>query len=116
MEIKQSNLNEGKGLFTTKCCKKNETVFVLKGEIFSEPTRESIYIGNGQHIYDDYGIFINHSFSPNIKIVNKNVVALQDIEADEEVAFNYNDSELKMANPFYMGDVYVNGNNDNSTN
>jgi len=116
MEIKQSKHLDGKGLFTTKSCKKNEIVFVLEGEIFSEPTRESIYIGNGEHIYDEYGIFINHSFTPNIKIVNKNVVALQDIESDTEVVFNYNDSELKMANPFYIGDVYVNGNNDNSPN
>jgi len=113
MEIRQSNHVDGKGLFTTKKCKKGDVVFVLEGEIFSEPTRESIHIGNGQHIYDENGIFINHSFSPNIKIVNKNVVALEDIEADEEVVFNYNDSELKMANPFYMGDVYVNGNSTN---
>ena len=67
---------------------------------------------NNEHIYDEYGIFINHSFSPNIVIKNKNVVALYDIKADEEVAFNYNDSEPKMAAPFSLNGVMVDGNPD----
>lgn len=112
MEIRDSNIVNGKGLFTTKSVEKGGVVFVLTGKIHSEPLRETIYIGNNEHIYDEYGIFINHSFSPNIVIENKNVVALFDIKADEEVAFNYNDSEPKMAAPFSLNGVLVDGNPD----
>jgi len=97
MEIKPSTLNNGKGLYTTKSVKKGDVVFILKGEIFSQPTRESIHIGNNQHIYDEYGIFINHSFTPNIYIDHT------------ELAFNYNDTEINMAAPFYVNDITVCG-------
>jgi SET domain-containing protein len=100
---------EGKGLFSTKEYKKNEIVFVLKGEIFSSPTRESIHIGNNKHIYDECGIFINHSFQPNIRIDNVNVVALQDIQEDDELTFNYNENEINMASPFVVDGITVSG-------
>jgi len=109
MEIKPSTLNEGNGVYTTKSVKKGDVVYILKGEIFSQPTRESIHIGNNQHIYDEYGIFINHSFTPNIYIDHINVVALCDIEKDTELAFNYNDTEINMAAPFYVNDITVCG-------
>jgi hypothetical protein len=112
MEIRDSNIINGKGLFTTKSFEKGDILFVLTGKIYSEPLRETIFIGNNEHIYDEYGIFINHSFTPNIVIENKNVVALINIKADEEVAFNYNDSEPKMAAPFSLNGVIVEGNMD----
>lgn len=110
MEIRESMVINGKGLFSTKYYKKNEIIYVLSGEIFDHPTRETIYIGNNQHIYDSFGIFINHSFTPNIFINNKNVIALKDIEPNEELMFNYNDNEINMAAPFYVGNEYVSGN------
>ncbi len=47
---------------------KGERVHTLIGEIYDKPTRETICIGYDRHIYDNYGIFINHSFNPNIYI------------------------------------------------
>ena len=44
MEIRESKTIDGKGLFVTKSFKKGEIVFVLTGEIFDHPTRESIHI------------------------------------------------------------------------
>ena len=64
MEITNSVKNEGKGIILRKTIKKGEIVFILTGEIFDKPTRESIHIGNNKHIYDNHGIFINHSFEP----------------------------------------------------
>lgn len=87
MEIKNSNQINGKGVFSTKEYKKNEVIFVLSGTISSKPTRESIHIGNNQHIDDEYGRYINHSFDPNINICGTNVVALRDIQIDEELVF-----------------------------
>ena len=107
LQIKDCAL--GKGLFTTKRVGKDEVVFTLSGDIFDKPTRETIYIGENKHIYDNYGMFINHSFTPTVRIEGVNVVAIRDIDADEELAFNYNDNEITMAAPFVVGGVLVCG-------
>ena len=60
MEILNSNTVSGKGLFIKNTYKKNDIIYVLRGEIFDHPTRESIHIGDNKHIYDEYGIFMNH--------------------------------------------------------
>ena len=109
MEIKEGET--GKGLFATKNYSKGEIVHTLTGKIFDHPTRESIHIGNNKHIYDEYGIFINHSFTPNILIDGYSMVALSDIQANDELTFNYNDTEINMANPFTIDDILVNGKN-----
>lgn len=107
MEIKEGKT--GKGLFATKDYSKGVIVYTLTGEIFDHPTRESIHIGNNKHIYDEYGIFINHSFTPNILIDGYSMVALSNIQANDELTFNYNDTEINMANPFTIDDILVNG-------
>jgi len=110
MEIKDSMNVNGKGLFATKAYAKNELVYVLSGEIFDHPTRESIHIGNNKHIYDLHGMYINHSFDPTIYIDGLNVVAKRDLKKGDELMFNYNESEINMACPFSIGDVEVKGN------
>jgi hypothetical protein len=109
MEIRDSLTVNGKGVFTTQKYKKDDIIFVLSGQVFTAPTRETIHVGNNVHIYDNFGIFINHSFTPNIYINGTNVTALRDIEIDEELAFNYNHNEINMASPFYVNNVLVNG-------
>ena len=114
MEIKEcSRIGGGKGLFATKYYKRGEIVHTLSGAILYNPTKYSIHIGNNQHIEDIYGIYINHSFQPTVLISGKNVVAKYDINYGDEITFNYNESELSMASPFYTehGD-YVCGKND----
>ena len=111
MEIKDSLTVNGKGVFTKQKYRKDDIIFVLSGETFSSPTRETIHIGKDVHIYDEFGIFINHSFTSNIYINGRNVTALRDIEIGEELAFNYNDNEINMASPFYVNNVLVNGKN-----
>ena len=113
MEITNSKLVDGKGLILRKSVKKGEIVFILSGEIADHPTRESIHIGDNKHIYDENGIFINHSFEPTVRIDGYNVVALMDINDGDEISFNYNDSEINMANTFQMGDVLVCGQSQN---
>ena len=68
MEITQSAINEGLGLHSTKSHQKGDIIFTLTGKIYTEPIRETIYIGNGEHIYDEHGIFMNHSFTPTTRI------------------------------------------------
>lgn len=109
MEVRNSLTINGKGLFSTKKYRKNEIIFTLSGKEFPYPTRETIHIGNNVHIYDSFGIFINHSFSPTIYIHGKDVCALRDIEPDEELVFNYNENEINMAAPFSVDGVAVQG-------
>lgn len=109
MEIVRSTLHNGKGLVLRKSVKTGNTVFKLSGKIFDHPTRESIHIGDNKHIYDENGIFINHSFEPTVFIDGYNVVALIDLNDGDEITYNYNDNEINMANTFYVGDILVCG-------
>jgi len=112
MEIRYNDKISEKGLYSTKFYPKDSIVFVLKGEIYNHPTRETIHIGNNKHIYDKYGIFMNHSFTPNVKIVGKNVFALCDVNVDDEIVFNYNESEINMHSPFCVNGRIVCGKTD----
>jgi hypothetical protein len=78
-----SKLNE-KGLFSIKKYTKNEIVFVLSGIEYDNPTRETIYVGNNKHVYDEFGQFMNHSFDPNTYIQNYNVVAIKNINENDD--------------------------------
>ena len=109
MEIRDCTYMNGKGLFATQPYKKGESIYTLSGKIFSAPTRETIHIGDNYHIYDQFGIYINHSFSPNIYINGIYIVALQDIKNNDELRFNYNDTEINMAAQFYANDILVCG-------
>jgi len=113
MEIRDCERLSGKGLYSTKNYNVGEIIFILEGEIFDYPTKHTIHIGDNKHIIDKFGFYMNHSFNPTTRIDGKNVVALVDIKEGDEINFNYNDSELNMATPFYDNGVYVSGNNSN---
>lgn len=115
MEIKNIGNSSEKGLFSTKKYTKGERVHTLIGEIYDKPTRETIRIGYGRHIYDNYGIFINHSFNPNIYIYVNRIFALHDINIDDELVFNYNENEGTLLNPFYVNGIIVCGNSELDT-
>ncbi|MBY0309863.1 SET domain-containing protein [Patescibacteria group bacterium] len=94
---------KGKGLFTSAAFKKGELVFIAPGT-----TRVAHFEGNDCYLYPDwYGVDehtwiditypfvkINHSCSPNTGIFSSRCfVALRDIEAGEEVTFDYSTSD-----------------------
>ena len=109
MQIKHTMDKKGYGLFSTCTYEKDEIIMKLDGYTTSYPTRESIYVGNGIHIDDPYGRFMNHSFTPTTKISGKNVIALTHLPIDTELTFNYNDSEINMACPFEVDGQIVSG-------
>ena len=109
MKIKNSKITNEKGLFSTKEYKRGDVLYVLCGEIYNKPTRETIHIGNNKHIYDKFGIYINHSFNPNTYVNGRELTALCDIKINDEIFFNYNDTEINMANPFYDNNILVCG-------
>jgi hypothetical protein len=80
---------------------KDTVIYKLTGKILDKPTRTSIEIGENLHIEDEYGKYINHSFDPNTKIITGGyIVAIKNIEANDEITFNYNENETKMSCPF----------------
>jgi len=100
---------KGLGLCTDHCIFRNEVVFELQGVEYDHPKRETIHVGNNIHIWDESGIYMNHSFQPTTRIEGYKVIALRDIEKDEELTFNYNDSEINMACPFSVENKEVIG-------
>jgi hypothetical protein len=111
MEIRYNKDLGENGLYTGKAYTKNEVIFVLDGKVFDKPTRESIYVGDGKHIHDKFGQYINHSFNPTVYIDGNKVKALKDIELDVEITFNYNENEINMACPFIVDGTKVCGKN-----
>lgn len=97
------------GVYATKDYKSGEIVRTLNGDLILQPIRESIHIGNNMHVIDEYGKYINHSFEPNTEIVINKIVAKRDIKQYEEITFDYNESEINMAEPFEIDGVKVCG-------
>jgi len=97
------------GLYATKQYQAGEVVHRLEGTLRLTPTKTSVHIGNGMHITDKFGSYMNHSFEPNTKIVSNQVIAIKDIAIHEEITFDYNESEVNMAEPFEVDGVWVKG-------
>lgn len=101
----------GRGVFTTTSYKNGELVLKLSGEEVNQPTRESIEIGLHRHIIDNYGSYINHSFEPTTRVDTTlcGMVAVRDLGPNEQVTFNYNESESCMTCPFESMGITVSG-------
>ena len=109
MEVRYNTELKEKGLYATKTYLKYEIVFTLSGEEYDKPMRETIYVGNNTHIYDQNGIYMNHSFNPTTYINKYDVVALNNINIDDELTFDYNKNEINMAAPFVVDGIVVSG-------
>jgi|TARA_B110000305_G_C19082177_1_gene466723 hypothetical protein len=94
------NTNDFCKLITSNRYASGDIIHTLKGEMYNKPSRTTIEIGKDLHVDDPYGIFINHAFDPTCVIIKDTVVAAKDMEIGEEITFNYNVSETKMATPF----------------
>ena len=88
------------GYFLQHFIAEDSIVFTLTGEILSAPNKYTIEIGENQHIMDDFGIYMNHSSTPSTRIEGFNVVANHDIIPNDEINFDYNESETDMDSPF----------------
>ena len=111
--MEQRTVNNYSGIYSTALYHINDVVYTLSGEISSTPTRTSIEIGPNRHIEDKLGIYINHSFKPSCRIINGCVLAEKEININDEITFNYNINETKMATPFVDTEtnVLVSGHN-----
>lgn len=85
----------------------NSIIFESMGSIEDKASKHSVQIDANRHLLANNDlIYVNHSFNPNchMKIFadppKLQLVALRDIESDEDLSFNYNTSEWELSCPF----------------
>ena len=105
MIIKHSNRVNGKALFSSDIYQAGDVIYKLHGSTYSEPTKFTIETGTGVHVLDPYGTYMNHSFSPTCIIKSGCIVALTDISIDDELTFDYNETESHCVAPFVDTDT-----------
>lgn len=110
IEVRFCERVNGSGLFATKEFKEGEKILCLCGREFEHPSKYTIYVGNGKHVLDEYGMAMNHSFLPSTRVVNYDVFALRNIAVGEELNFNYNETEPFVSCPFESEGIMVTGN------
>jgi hypothetical protein len=94
------NIPGQSGIFAKDSFSPGDTVLYLNGEVVGLPTRTSIQIGEGKHIEDKIGAFINHSCYPSCKIEGHRVVAGKEISTSDQITFDYSQNETILASPF----------------
>jgi len=92
------------GVSSNTYINKGSVVYELDGEYITGPTRTSIQTDSTGHIEDEIGKYINHSCTPNVKVVKDKskikLIALKDILSNLEITFDYNSTEYKVSHPF----------------
>lgn len=102
-----------KAVFATAAIAEDSVIFVLNGELSTEPTRYTIQLGQRRHLNfpafrkDDDDLdycwqYLNHCCEPNgyMDTTGRTFRALRNIEPGEEITFNYLTTESSMAVPF----------------
>ena len=90
---------------------RGENILELKGNIQSFPTKYSIQTGEKSHWIPfsensndkrSFWRFLNHSCSPNsyFNINKMTLLSLREINAGEEISYNYCTTEYDMSSPF----------------
>lgn len=102
----------GVGLFATRAVDAGALILEIEGRVQPTPTRYSIQLDAGSHIEADAALaddamrtmhpwrFLNHSCDPNARVEGTRLLAARPILAGEEITFDYNTTEARMAVPF----------------
>jgi hypothetical protein len=91
-----------------------ETILAIGGDLVGQPSQYSIQLSDDLHIEVPMHVqssqermhahypwrFLNHSCAPTAGLRGRELVALRDIDALEEITFDYDTSEYDMARPF----------------
>ena len=98
--IVRTSKKEGKGVFALRNFKQEKIILEIddsrlasKKDIFKlsqEDKKHTAYIGSGTYIeMKSPERYINHSCDPNAYVKNRKVIAMNDIEKDDEITFDY---------------------------
>lgn len=104
-EILQNNVTNQKSLHALIPFKKGDVLSKFSaGQVYNTPNYLTVQCGVNVHItlMPEFLQYINHSCSPNVffDTTRMEVVALKDIEVNEEFSFFYPSTEIDMAQPF----------------
>lgn len=104
-EISQNNQTNQKSLHATIPFKKGDVLRTFSaGEICKVPNYLTVQTGVDRHItlVPEFLQYINHSCDPNVffDTTTMQVIALKNIEVNEEFTFFYPSTEWDMAQPF----------------
>jgi len=94
--------NSERGVFATEDVKQGESIleFGLEGYCIDHPNKYTIELSPGRHLMHPIGMYINHSFEPNVTITSVGIVAIRKILKGEEITFDYTKNESSISHPF----------------
>ena len=111
-EMRQRVSKQQNALFALQSFQPGEVIAEFwAGTIAAEPTYLTVQVDKGKHItlQPEFLQYINHSCNPNVffDTTSMKLVALREIEYDEEMTFFYPSTEWQMTQPFncYCGHV-----------
>ena len=99
-------------IVATEDIAQGQSILTIEGQVTGKPTMYSVQISETTHIdLDDAKLvdkyperylwrFLNHHCQPNSVLKGRDLAAVANIKAGEEVTFNYNANEYKIAAPF----------------
>lgn len=116
LAVKDIPEKQGKGLFATQSFKKGEVLILFGGRAVTRETlhalsdalgHHALQIGKElfllQHAFEE-GEYVNHSCDPNLGVQGQiTLVAMRDINAGEEVTFDYAMVDMSDADEFPCG-------------
>ena len=115
MSVQIIQTPHGFSLIATRGFAPGEHVLDLTGITKTTKDRYSIQISQDEHLHPfdelqdnpaDYQtpwIYTNHSCNPNVVIRGLSYIALREIQPEESITFDYETTELEMAEPFACG-------------
>jgi len=111
-EVRQQLFNNQKALFALQSFQPGEMIAEFyAGTIASEPTYLTVQVDVGKHItlQPEFLQYINHSCEPNVffNTTTMQLIALKEIQQEEELTFFYPSTEWEMIQPFncYCGSI-----------
>jgi SET domain-containing protein len=94
---KRKSKIHGFGIFPSKEIKKNKVFYkVSLNKILIKPRKKCAYIGRGKWVSDRVLNYVNHSCSPNSKLIlgkKPYLKSIKKIKKGEEITVNYNLTE-----------------------
>ncbi len=104
-EMRQKISNKQNALFALQSFQPGEVIAGFSaGTIAAEPTYLTVQVDIGKHItlQPEFLQYINHSCAPNVffNTTTMQLVALKEIQQEEEMTFFYPSTEWRMTQPF----------------
>lgn len=104
-EVRQKVSNEQNALFALRPYQPGEIIADFSaGTIAAEPTYLTVQVGVDKHItlQPEFLQYINHSCDPNVffNTTTMELVALKELQPEEELTFFYPSTEWSMTQPF----------------